>query len=57
MKLVGNKEEKIPNFSLEITQLDFTKRWQRLGVDQVTILGPSHCLKTNHVIYSLSDVV
>ena len=36
---VGNKGEVIPEFSLEITQFDFTKkRWQIWGMDQVIVL-------------------
>ena len=48
---VGNKGEIIPEFSLEITQFDFTKRGAELR------RGPSHCLETNRTVYGISDVV
>ena len=49
--IVGNKLEIIPEFSLQITQFDFTKRG---GRDEA---GPSHCLETNRAVYGISDVV
>ena len=53
---VGNKGEIILEFSLKITQFDFTKRG---GRDEAAEMrrGPSHCLETNRVVYGIFDVV
>ena len=47
----GNKGEIIPEFSLEITQFDFTKEVVDMRHE------PSHCLETNRVVYGISDII